>query len=462
MSTTSVLAPPAAATDRVAASRERGKAARIHAPRSEQGTWPPAGARPDPLQVVLAQDAERLADLVPIRHGRMAVAPWTYLRGAAAVMAEDLALVPHSGLTVQLCGDAHVLNFGLWATPERNLSFDLRDFDETHPGPFEWDVKRLATSLVVLARDNGLGDDRGTRAVHAAVEAYRAQMRAYADTPVMDIWYDHVYVDELLGYLDDATQRQRALRAITKKGARRTSLGAFEKLTAVVDGSRRIVDDPPLLVHVAGTSGVDAESVVAGVFRSYRASLAPDRRALLDRFGFVDTARKVVGVGSVGMRVHLLLLEGRDAGDPLFLQVKQATSSVLERHTRRSAYRNHGQRVVVGQRLIQSASDIFLGWTRYEDLHFYVRQFRDMKVIPETTTVAPVLVEFATACGRVLARAHARSGDPVAIAAYLGKGGSFVGAVARFAVAYADQTERDHAQLADGIATGAVAAEPAG
>lgn len=457
MSAAVLSAPPR--PDRVARSHEQGKAARIQAPRSEQGAWAPEAVRPDALEVVLAQDAARVPELLPIRHGRMAVSPWTYLRGAAAVMAQDLALLPHSGLTVQLCGDAHVLNFGLWATPERNLSFDLRDFDETHPGPFEWDVKRLAASLVVLGRDNDLGDDVGVAAVHGAVEAYRDQMRAYAEMPVLDIWYDHVYVDDLLAYIGDATQRRRALKAIEKKGARRTSLGAFEKLTAVVDGRHHIVDDPPLLVHVAEGTGVDPHPVVDAVLRSYRASLPPDRRSLLDRFGFVDTARKVVGVGSVGMRVHLVLLEGRDAGDPLFLQVKQATTSVLEPHTRRSAFRNHGQRVVVGQRLIQSASDIFLGWTRFEDLHFYVRQFRDMKVIPESTTIAPVLLEFATACGRVLARAHARSGDPVAIAAYLGKGGTFVDAMARSAVAYATRTERDQAQLAAAIASGAVAAD---
>jgi uncharacterized protein (DUF2252 family) len=438
---------------------DRGRAARTVAPRSGQGVWAPDDTRPDPLTALLAQNEIRAPELLPIRHGRMSASPWTYLRGAAVVMANDLATTPNSGLTVQLCGDAHVLNFGLWATPERSLSFDLRDFDETHRGPFEWDVKRLVASLVVCARENDLGDDVGKEAVHQAVGAYQAQMRAYRNMPQMDIWYDHVYVDELLTYFQ-ASERERVLQLIEKKGKRRTSLGAFDKLTAPVDGKRRFIDDPPFLIHAIEQAGVPVDEVIGEVFRSYRRSLAVDRRQLLDSFGFVDVARKVVGVGSVGMRVHLVLLQGRDEHDPLMLQVKQAGASVLERHTGRSTYRNHGQRVVQGQRLIQSASDIFLGWTSYMGIDFYVRQFRDMKIIPESATIAPVLAEFAAACGRVLARAHARSGDPVAIAGYIGKGTTFRDALVAFAPAYADQTERDHQQLVDAIKAGEVEAEP--
>lgn len=437
---------------------DQGRAARTIAPRSGQGAWSPRSDRPDPLGALLAQNEVRAPELLPIRHGRMSASPWTYLRGAAVVMANDLASSPNSGLTVQLCGDAHVLNFGLWATPERSLSFDLRDFDETHRGPFEWDLKRLCASLVVCARENDLGDEVGTEAVHQAAMAYQSQMRAYRNMPQMDIWYDHVYVDELLTYFQ-ASERERVLQLIEKKGKRRTSLGAFDKLTAPVDGTRRFVDDPPFLIHAIEQAGVPVDEVVADVFKSYRRSLTPDRRQLLDSFGFVDVARKVVGVGSVGMRVHLVLLQGRDEHDPLILQIKQADASVLERHTGRSTYRNHGQRVVQGQRLIQSASDIFLGWTSYLGIDFYVRQFRDMKIIPESATIAPVLAEFAGACGRVLARAHARSGDPVAIAGYIGKGMAFTDAMVAFAPLYADQTERDHQQLVDAIKAGDVEAD---
>jgi uncharacterized protein (DUF2252 family) len=448
--------------DSVEDRQARGKAARQVAPRSAQGSWAPGPDRTDPLGSLLGQNAIRAQELLPIRHGRMAASPWTYLRGAAVVMANDLALAPSSGLDVQLCGDAHVLNFGLWATPERNLSFDLRDFDETHPGPFEWDVKRLATSLVVAARENSLDAATAEAAVRGALGSYQQRMLTYRDMHEMDIWYDHIGVDDLVGFFQDQ-QRGEVMKRIEKKGRRRTSLGAFEKLTTVVDGKRVIVDDPPFLTHAltdaSAERGTDTETVITEVFKRYRASLPDDRRALLERFSFVDTARKVVGVGSVGMRVHLLLLQGRDETDPLFLQIKQAGTSVLEPHTRKSRYKNHGERVVQGQRRIQSSSDIFLGWTRFEEFDFYVRQFKDMKIIPESAGVAPVLVEFATACGRVLARAHARSGDPIAISAYIGKGGSFADAIAQFAFAYADQTERDHAQLVAAIADGSVPAE---
>ena len=453
MSLESVHLNPDTVEDR----RARGKAARKRAPRQTLGVWEPGDDRPDALGLLEAQNDIRVPDLVPIRYGRMSASPWTYLRGAAAVMASDLAMGPSSGLEVQLCGDAHVLNFGLWATPERNLSFDLRDFDETHPGPFEWDVKRLATSLVVAARENQLGHEVADRAVSEALRAYQARMRAYTTMSEMEVWYDHIYVDQLLTYFQ-TEHREQIVRRYAKKGLRRTSLGAFEKLTAVVDGRRRIVDDPPLLEHIMGDD--ERLPVVEEVFKKYRASLSDDRRHLLNQFSFVDTARKVVGVGSVGMRVQLLLLQGRDGTDPLFLQIKQAGRSVLEAHTRKSRYRNHGARVINGQRLIQSATDIFVGWTSFAGMDFYVRQFRDMKIIPESAGIAPVLAEFATACGEVLARAHARSGDPLAIASYIGQSDTFERSVAAFARRYADQTERDHQEMLDAIASGRIASEP--
>jgi uncharacterized protein (DUF2252 family) len=431
----------------------RGKAARLRLPLREIGQW---RAHRNALEVVLAQNSLRVPDLVPLRHGRMATSPWTYYRGAAAVMAADLATSPNSGLDVQLCGDAHVLNFGLWATPERNLSFDLRDFDETLPGPFEWDVMRFVASLVVVARENGLTPTVADDAVASALDAYRSQMRRYASASQLEIWYDSIYVEDLLGYFGE-DRRDRVSKHIEKKRKRRTSAGAFEKLTETVDGRRRIIEEPPRLTHFDDPRRLEA---VQKVYERYTDTLQDDRRHFLARFTYVDAARQVVGVGSVGMRVHLLLLDGGGGDDPLFLQVKQAGPSVYETHFRASEYPNHGARVVNGKRLIQSATDIFVGWTSLDGMDFYVRQFRDMKVVPDATRIAPVLGEFATACGAVLARAHARTGDSVAIVSYIGKGKRFDESISRFARSYADQTERDHAELVSAIADGPVPAEP--
>jgi uncharacterized protein (DUF2252 family) len=443
-----ILARPPSRGER----KERGKAARLRLPLPEIGRWRP---HRNALDVVLAQNEIRVPELLPLRHGRMAESPWTYYRGAAAVMAADLATSPNSGLDVQLCGDAHVLNFGLWATPERNLSFDLRDFDETLPGPFEWDVMRFVASLVVVARENGLSPSVADDAVASALDAYRAQIRRYASASQLEIWYDSIYVDELLGYFGE-DRRDRVSKHIQKRRKRRTSAGAFEKLTETVDGQRRIIEEPPRLTHFDDPRRLE---VVRKVYARYTDTLQDDRRHCLARFTYVDVARQVVGVGSVGMRVHLLLLDGGGGDDPLFLQVKQAGPSVYETHFRASEYPNHGARVVNGKRLIQSATDIFVGWTTFDGMDFYVRQFRDMKVVPDATRIAPVLGEFATACGAVLARSHARTGDPVAIASYIGKGGRFDEAMGVFAPAYADQTERDHAQLAAAIADGSVPAQ---
>ena len=382
----------------------------------------------------------------------MAVSPWNYYRGAAAVMAADLGSRPHSGLEVQLCGDAHVLNFGLWATPERNLAFDLRDFDETLPGPFEWDVQRLAASLVVAGRESGLRPGRTRVAVEAAVVAYRERMRRAARMPELDLWYDGMHVDGLLSYFEPADRGLVSVH-IDKKKRHRTHEGAYARLTEEAHGRPRITEDPPIRTTVDDDEQLDlVDELLAG----YRATLQEDRRHLFDRFTEADVVRQVVGVGSVGMRVYLVLFEGRSGSDPLFLQCKQAGPSVYEDHTRPSAHANHGARVVTGKRLVQTATDIFVGWSTFRGHDYYVRQFRDMKIIPTIDLIAPRLAEFATACGESLARAHARTGDPVSIDAYLGKGDGFTDAMVGFADRYAEQNARDHAQLVGAITSGAV------
>jgi uncharacterized protein (DUF2252 family) len=423
-----------------------GRDARERAPRRDLGGWDKAGKERDALAVLLAQNAIRDEELLPVRSSRMAANPWTYYRGAAAVMAADLGSRPHSGLTVQLCGDAHLLNFGLWATPERNLSFDLRDFDETLPGPFEWDVARLVASIVVLARTFGVPGNKAEEAVAACLRTYRQRMAALATAGWLDIWYDLITVDHFLDVFSEP-DKIRAAAHIERKARKRTHSGAFNKLTEHRGGHLRITEDPPFRQH-------RDDGLAEELFAAYRGSLPDHRRHLLDRFAIVDAVRQVVGVGSVGMRVHLILLEGRDGTDPLFLQIKQAGSSVYEPSCGRSCYENHGRRVVEGKRLVQSATDIFVGWTTGRGHDYYVRQFRDMKIIANGELIAPRLQEFATACGKVLARAHARTGDPVAIAAYIGKGRAFDESMGTFAGAYADQTERDHQQLVDALAAG--------
>ncbi len=437
----------------VGARVQAGRAARAAAPRGGFGPWEPQHRRQDALRTVLAQSEQRLPELAPIRHARMAASPWHYYRGAAAVMAADLATGASTGLEVQLCGDAHVLNFGLWATPERNLAFDLRDFDETLPGPFEWDVMRLVTSLVVAARIDArpwIGD----KAVQAAVASYREHMAEYAQMPELGTWYDVTHVDRLLRVFTEPEAREAVSAHIDRKSTRRTSRGALDKLTESTADGPRITENGPFRVHLDELER--AHAVTA--FERYRDSLLDDRRHLLDRFRLVDVVRQVVGVGSVGMRVYLALLEGRGGDDPLFLQLKQATASVYEPFVAPSAYPSPGQRVVTGKRLIQSATDIFVGWSSVDDVHYYVRQFRDMKVVPDAERIVPILVDFASACGAVLARAHARTGDAVAIASYLGKGDAFARAMGEYAVSYADQNERDHAELAGAVMAGQVSA----
>ncbi|MEU3299139.1 MULTISPECIES: DUF2252 domain-containing protein [unclassified Streptomyces] len=432
----------------------RGRAARKQAPRSSHGRWIPAAGRPEPLAVLEAQAKSREPDLVPIRYGRMAVSPFTYLRGAPAVMAADLAGQQQTGLTVQLCGDAHLLNFGVFASPERALLFDLNDFDETLPGPFEWDVKRLVASVAVAGRDNGQPDARAWQAARAAAQSYRLSMRRLAGLGELDVWYERITTEDIVP-LVRKMDRER-FHSQLEKARRRTSLQAVDKLTETVDGHRRIVHDPPLL---EAAPDIDA-AAVRKILSDYRSTLPEDRRVLLDRYRFVEAARKVVGVGSVGTRCFVALMTGRDDEDPLFLQIKQAQRSVLEPHLPKSAYRHQGQRVVAGQRLLQAASDIFLGWVSGpQGRHFYWRQLRDMKGSADIATMSPALLrDYAGLCGRALARAHARSGDRIAIAAYLGGSDTFDRAMAAFALAYADRTVEDHAALQAAIASGAIEA----
>ncbi|MFJ7128796.1 DUF2252 domain-containing protein [Streptomyces sp. NPDC098101] len=435
----------------------RGREARKRVSRSSHGRWIPSSQRPDPLGVLERQSRDRLPDLVPLRYGRMASSPFAFLRGAAAVMAADLGAQPDTGLTVQLCGDAHLLNFGVYASPERTLLFDVNDFDETLPGPFEWDVKRLAASVTVAALQNGATRTKARRAALVAVESYRTSMRRLAGLGELAVWYERIAADDLPALVrrsDRGRLENRLARA-----RRRTSLQAFDKLTeADATGHRHIADDPPLLERTT-----DIDRVTLGkVFSDYRSSLAEERRLLLDRYRFLDAARKVVGVGSVGTRCFVLLLEGRNEADPLILQIKEAGHSVLEEYLAPTAYPHQGQRVVCGQRLIQAASDIFLGWmTGPEQRHFYWRQLRDMKGSAEVETMSPAMLrDYARLCGRALARAHARSGDRVAIAAYLGGSDVFDHALADFALAYAHQNADDYAALGAAIAAGMITAAP--
>ncbi len=439
-----------------------GRAARKKVTRSSTGDWAPAPDRGDPMAILEKQGATRLPGLVPIRYGRMAATEFAFLRGAPAVMAADLAQSPNTGLIVQLCGDAHLSNFGLYASPERRLVFDLNDFDETLPGPFEWDVKRLTASIAVAARQNGFKDDFGADAAREAARAYRTMMARLAGLNELDVWYQSVDATMLL-QLSKRKRGRREVAASLKAAEQRTNLQALQKLTGPgPDGTPRIRYQPPLLVPFAelGFDRDAEEETIRRVFTDYRSTLQEDRRALLERFRYVESAMKVVGVGSVGTRCSMSLLLGETTSAPLFLQVKEAQESVLAPYLRASRYEHQGHRVVGGQRLMQATSDIFLGWASGpEGRYFYVRQLRDMKGsanVPEMDKA--ILRAYAELCGQTLARAHARSGDRVAISAYLGGGDSFDRAMGRWAVAYADQTREDHKALIEAIKTGRVRA----
>jgi len=392
----------------------------------------------------------------------MMASPFAFMRGAAIVMAQDLASTPKSGIQAQLCGDAHLLNFGAYASPDRALLFDLNDFDETLPGPREWDVKRLAASLVVAGRDNGFDATDCSEAAQASAASYRQRMAEFSEMGELEVWYSRVGEEEVSGLLSDAKNRKTTSNKLSKtvwKARGRDSLQALSKLTRVVDGRRVINDDPPLLVRVP--DGDEIRVQVNAILESYKRTLQEDRRHLLDRYRFVDTARKVVGVGSVGTRAFVVLLEGRGEDDPLFLQVKEAGPSILESYVESNTYEQHGHRVVAGQRLMQAASDIFLGWFRgTAGRDFYWRQLKDMKGSANVEGMSPdELIIYADLCGWTLARAHARSGDRVSIAGYLGKSERFDGAIADFAKEYTDQTERDHAALCAAVKSGRVATD---
>jgi uncharacterized protein (DUF2252 family) len=482
--------------------RARGAEARRQTSPSAHKGWSPAADRFDPVELLEAQNATREPDLVPVRHGRMVVSPFTFYRGAAKIMAADLEHTPRAGLTVQLCGDAHLSNFGVFASPERQLLFDLNDFDETLPGPFEYDVKRLSASITIAARNNGFSQADARRATFASVTAYRRTMTEFAEMRTMEIWYSQLSektlleaIDRLVGVSKDKSQIKKTKKAkkakkaakaeakvprspaieeeakAAKKGAAkartRDSLQALAKLGEVVDGRYRIVSHPPIVVparelHATyGISPDELQTVIRDRFRAYRATLQDDRRQLLERFQIVDMARKVVGVGSVGTRSFIVLLQGRDGDDPLFLQVKEASKSVLEDHLAKSRYKQAGERVVQGQRMMQAASDIYLGWTKggEAERHLYWRQLRDMKGSADVESLSPAALGFyAHWCGWTLARAHARSGDPIAISTYLGEDDRFDKSVTDFSERYADQNERDYEAFTGAIGSGRLSA----
>jgi uncharacterized protein (DUF2252 family) len=448
----------------------RGKAIRTEVPRSSHGKWAPAAARPDPIGLLEEQSTGRLPELVPIRYGRMSESPFAFLRGAASVMASDFATTPRTGIRVQACGDAHLSNFGMFASPERSLVFDLNDFDETLPGPWEWDVKRLAASIAVAARDLGFVPERRREILAGAAARYREAIRQFAEMDTLDIWYARFDETELSNSMQHLKPRQ--VKEITKDAAKaraKDSTRAFAKLAHRVNGEARIVADPPLIVPIEdlfpGGEAKRLEERLHALVEEYKASLSGNLRRLIDRFKFADAARKVVGVGSVGTRAWAILLLGRDRDDPLFLQAKEATRSVLEPFVGKSEFRNQGRRVVEGQRLMQATSDILLGWLRTAGVDgrtrdFYVRQLWDWKASVDVMSLRPSdMTTLSRLCGWTLARAHARSGDPIAIAAYLGSSDVFDRAIATFAEDYADQNERDYTALLDAIKSGRLAAE---
>jgi len=477
-----------------------GERARENTPISAQADWEPAAGRPDPVELLIEQNATRETDLVPVRHGRMTVSPFTFYRGAAKVMATDLATTPMAGLVVQLCGDAHLSNFGGFASPERQLLFGLNDFDETLPGPFEYDLKRMAASFTIAARNNGFTPADARAVTIESVKAYRSGMAEFAAMRTLDVWSSHMseqHIQDAIQAIQEAPNSRKkpakgkagkkkqgaskagkadadlvakAVKRVNKtlrKAHTRDSLGALSKFAEVVDGRHRIVSQPPVIIPLRDLAASyemtpeQARDAVEEQFRAYKATLSNDRRQMLDRFTIVDMARKVVGVGSVGTRAFMVLLQGRDSGDPLFLQVKEATGSVLEDHLPKSRYNTPGQRVVEGQRLMQATSDIFLGWTRgvQANRYYYWRQLRDMKASAEVELMSPFGMTFyARMCGWTLARAHARSGDPIAIAEYLGTHGTFDNAIADFSARYADQNQRDYDTFVEAIDDGRIQA----
>jgi uncharacterized protein (DUF2252 family) len=456
--------------------KARGKDARSQVSPSAHAGWVAAEDRPDPVALLEEQNATREPDLVPVRHGRMMVSAFTFYRGAAKIMAADLARTPRAGLNVQLCGDAHLSNFGVYASPERTLVFDLNDFDETLPGPFEFDVKRMATSFTIAARNNAFSKGDTREATLESVRSYRDAMGRFAQMSTLDIWYARTSEADLMSAIETATQstggsgKNKQAKTVEKNAQKqvarahtRDSLQALSKLAELVDGRYRIIAQPPVIVSLEETAArlrippEQIQNTIHEQFRAYRATLQDDRRHLLERFEVVDAARKVVGVGSVGTRAFIVLLQGRDQQDPLFLQIKEATRSVLEDHLPKSRYHEAGERVVNGQRMMQAASDIFLGWTKgvQANRYLYWRQLRDMKGSVVVENMRPeALAFYARICGQTLARAHARSGDPIALAGYLGKKDRFDQSITDFAERYANQNEKDYRAFTEAIRTG--------
>ncbi len=453
----------------------RGRAARVEAPRSAHGRWTPAPDRPEPVALLEEQAESRVPQLVPIRYGRMLVSPFTFYRGAALIMAADLAATPVSGITVQSCGDAHLSNFGLFGTPERQMIFDINDFDETLPGPWEWDVKRLAASFEIMGRDRGFSPADRRAIVMAGVAEYRDRMRQAAGMGALDAWYDHLEVGMLLKLVRQEVRVKRvtkaeaqALERDVNKAHSRDNTRVFTKRAAEVDGELRIVADPPLIIPIEdlvtpGSEWEDPVPLIKKLLSSYRRTLGHHHHPL-EEYRYVHTAYKMVGVGSVGTRCYIMLMLGRDHNDPLFLQVKEAQAAVLERFVAKSTYPHHGQRVVAGQRLMQAATDIFLGWVRIKGLDgvtrdYYVRQFQDWKGSADVDSLlVPGATLYARICAATLARAHARWGDRIAIGSYLGKGDTFDRAIADFSAAYADQNEKDYEAFAAAVKSGRLTA----
>ncbi|MGH7059511.1 MAG: DUF2252 domain-containing protein, partial [Stellaceae bacterium] len=433
-----------------------GKALRERVPRLKQGVWKRVKGQVDPIEILLASDADRVPELVPIKYGRMLQSPFAFYRGTAALMAADLAHTPVSGLRVQACGDAHLMNFGGFATPERNLAFDVNDFDETFPAPWEWDVKRLCASLVLAARWRGFSTGQAREAANAAVSRYRERMTVFADMPTMEVWYSRLNLLDLVAQARGDRRLARLVDRDIRRAQTNSSEHVYGKITATVNGVTRIIDQPPLLSH----PNQDLQALGEEFLKQYGVTLREDFRALLQRFRLVDAALKVVGVGSVGTRCYIVLLLG-EHNEPLFLQVKEARRSVLEMHAGPSPWRNQGERVVAGQHLMQAVSDIFLGWARGpEGRDFYVRQLRDMKIAAEIDQLdAPELALYGRLCGGALARAHAKAGQSPAIAGYLGASDAFDDAIAKYSLAYADQIERDYETFRAAIRSGRLRTE---
>jgi uncharacterized protein (DUF2252 family) len=433
-------------------SRERlyteSKSIRNSCPRASHAHWKPPANRSDPIDILEASNKGRLPELIPVRYGRMIPSPFVFFRGAAAIMAADLARTPNTGIRVQVCGDAHLMNFGVFATPERRVIFDINDFDETLPAPWEWDIKRLATSFLIASRSNGFNESAARKTVLSCVRSYRERMAEFAQMRTLEVWYARLDLERILPSIRDQEAKKRLQQRVHKAETSDVLEADFPKLVRVDNGEPTIRDNPPLIYHLREQAGPEFAARVDDAFARYRDSLPDERRVLLDRYQRKDLAIKVVGVGSVGTFCAIVLMMA-DVDDPLFLQVKEAGASVLEPYAGKSIYANHGQRVVTGLKLMQSASDLFLGWTEgREGRHFYVRQLHDTKVklLVELFT-AKVMVQYAEYCGWALARAHARAGQPALIAGYLGKGDQFDEALADFAMAYAEQNERDYRAL---------------